>query len=93
MVLVHGITDDGLFWSPLAEVMTVNMDVIMVHVRGHGKSDAPADGYTLQTMAFDLAVLIQALGLEKPVLLGHSMGAMTALMLAGLFPDLLDRLV
>ncbi len=88
LVLVHGITDDGLCWTPVAEVLSKNFDVIMVDMRGHGKSEAPKDGYTLKNLATELADLIQVLGLSKPILLGHSMGAVTSLTLAGMFPDL-----
>jgi N-formylmaleamate deformylase len=88
LVLAHGITDDGLCWTPVAEVLAGKFDVIMVDARGHGKSEAPETGYTLENLATELADLIQALGLKKPILLGHSLGAITALILAGLFPSL-----
>lgn len=88
LVLVHGITDDGLCWEAVATELTQNFDLVMVDLRGHGKSDAPEDDYAMESMASELAGLIWALGLEKPILLGHSMGAMTSLTLAGLYPDL-----
>jgi pimeloyl-ACP methyl ester carboxylesterase len=88
LVLLHGITDDGLCWGPVAEVLSVQYDVIMVDVRGHGKSDAPETGYTYATMATELAGLITGLGLEKPAVLGHSMGADLTLTFTGLFPEL-----
>ncbi len=88
LVTAHGITDDGMCWKPVAEVLAENFDVVMVDARGHGKSDAPDDGYTLQNLAVELAGVIQALGLNKPVLLGHSMGAITMLVAAGLYPAL-----
>lgn len=88
LVLAHGITDDGMCWSPVAEVLAKDFDVVMVDARGHGKSDAPEDGYTLQNLGMELAGVIQALELDKPILLGHSMGAITALVAAGLYPTL-----
>ena len=88
LVLVHGITDDGMCWSPVAEVLSGEYDVIMVDLRGHGKSDAPEEGYDLVTMATELSELITGLGLESPVVMGHSLGAVTALTLASLTPDL-----
>jgi pimeloyl-ACP methyl ester carboxylesterase len=60
----------------------------MVDVRGHGKSEAPDHRYSYKTMATELAGLINGLQLDRPVVLGHSMGAMITLVLAGLFPDL-----
>ena len=88
LVLMHGITDDGLCWAPVAKVLAENYDVLMVDLRGHGKSDAPENGYDYETMAREVVGLIEGLALEDPVVMGHSMGAMTALTLAALEPDL-----
>jgi N-formylmaleamate deformylase len=88
LVLAHGVTDDGLCWTPVAEALEADYDVIMVDARGHGLSDAPETGYDPATQAADLAGVIAALGLRKPAVLGHSMGAATALVLAGTYPDL-----
>ncbi len=87
MVLAHGITDLGLCWTAVAEILEENYDVIMVDARGHGKSDTPESGYSWVDHAKDLQGVIQGLGLEKPIVMGHSMGAMSALTLAGLYPD------
>lgn len=88
LVLVHGMTDDGLCWSPVAEVLSGDYDVVMVDLRGHGKSDAPKGGYDLVTMATELSGLIAGLGQENPVVMGHSLGAVTTMTLAGLTPSL-----
>jgi pimeloyl-ACP methyl ester carboxylesterase len=88
LILAHGLTDDGLCWTPVAEMLADAYDVIMVDTRGHGKSEAPETGYTLLNITTELAHVIRGLSLEKPVILGHSMGAITALMLAALFPDM-----
>ncbi len=88
IVMAHGITDDGLCWTPVAEALTAKHDVVMVDGRGHGKTEAPAEGYTLRNIATELAGVVEGLGIDKPVLLGHSMGAITVLLTAGLFPEL-----
>jgi pimeloyl-ACP methyl ester carboxylesterase len=88
MLLAHGISDDGLCWTALAEALRAQFDMVMVDLRGHGRSAAPEGGYTLENMAAELADLIAGLGLERPILLGHSMGANTILTLAGLYPDM-----
>lgn len=88
LVLAHGVTDDGLCWSPLATALADEYDVIMVDARGHGRSEAPRQGYGPADQAADLAGAISALGLAKPAILGHSMGAATVLVLVGTFPDL-----
>lgn len=87
-VLIHGITDDGLCWTRVAERLATKYDVIMVDVRGHGKSDAPDKGYDYRTIATEIVGLIHGLKLEKPIVMGHSMGAFITLTLTGLHPDL-----
>jgi N-formylmaleamate deformylase len=88
VVLAHGVTDAGPCWTPVAEALAAEYDAIMVDARGHGHSDAPVRGYDPAEQADDLAGVITALELERPAVLGHSMGAATALVLAGAYPDL-----
>jgi N-formylmaleamate deformylase len=88
LVFAHGVTDAGLCWRPVAEALAAEYDAIMVDARGHGRSDAPERGYGPAEQAVDLAGIITALELERPAVLGHSMGAATALVLAGTYPDL-----
>ncbi len=88
IVLAHGVTDAGPCWTPVAEALAPEYDAIMVDARGHGHSDAPERGYDPAEQADDLAGVITALELERPAVLGHSMGAATALVLAGAYPDL-----
>lgn len=87
VILAHGVTDSGLCWAPVAKALEADYDLIMVDARGHGFSDAPENGYSSDFHAADINGLIKALGLQKPIILGHSMGAATSLALAGLYPD------
>jgi N-formylmaleamate deformylase len=87
VVLAHGFSDDGLCWTPVAEVLEADYDVVMVDARGHGQSEAPEQGYNMADMAGDLCGVIEALGLHRPAVIGHSMGGGTTLALAGLYPD------
>ena len=87
LVLAHGVTDDGPCWTPVAEALAPDYDVIMVDARGHGCSDAPEGRYDPATQAADLMGVIAALGLRRPAILGHSMGAATVLALAGAAPE------
>ncbi|MEM7532726.1 MAG: alpha/beta hydrolase [Chloroflexota bacterium] len=88
LVLCHGFSDDGLCWTPVAKVLSADYDIIMLDARGHGRSEGPEEGYGSLEHAADVAGVIIGLGLEKPVILGHSMGAATALVLAGTYPNL-----
>lgn len=93
LVLAHGFSEDGLVWTALAEVLEDAYDVIMPDARGHGQSDAAETGLGAAELASDLHGLIRALGLAKPAVLGHSMGGMTTLALAGRYPDVPGAIV
>ena len=88
LLLVHGITDDGLCWTPLAKDLEADYDIIMLDLRGHGKSDAPDDGYDFVTISGEVADFLNGLSLEKPIVMGHSIGAITALSVGAYYPDL-----
>jgi N-formylmaleamate deformylase len=93
VVMAHGITDNGLCWSRVARRLEATHDVIMYDARGHGLSDAPADGYSYDDHSRDLAGFIAALDLDRPVVLGHSMGAGTALLAAAHYPDRVGAII
>ena len=95
IVLLHGITDDGLCWPSVAEALVDDYDLIGVDARGHGQSEKPEseDVYSREEHAKDVAGLIEALRLVKPAVFGHSMGAGTATALASSFPDVPGVLV
>lgn len=88
LVLLHGFSDDGLCWTPIAQALENTYDILMVDARGHGRSEGPPTGYGHDQHAADVADLIKKLNLRKPLVLGHSMGAVTTLMLAASYPDL-----
>lgn len=94
LVMLHGFTDDGACWLPVTEPLVQEYDVILPDARGHGKS-ARIDGigFSKESLVEDAAALIQALGLNRPAVLGHSMGGFTALMLAATHPDLVGCLL
>lgn len=87
VVLVHGFSDSGLCWTPVAQALEADYDVVMPDARGHGLSDAPETGYDLTALANDLRGIIANLGLERPAIIGHSMGGGTTLAFAGLYPE------
>ncbi|TGE28144.1 alpha/beta fold hydrolase [Hymenobacter metallicola] len=93
IVLLHGLMTNGLCWTELVRTLEAEYDVIMPDARGHGQSSVPTAGYRYEDHAADLIGLIQALRLPTPVLLGHSMGGMTAAVVANQAPTLLRGLV
>ena len=82
VVLLHGLTGSGACWSPLAGALEAEFDVVMPDTRGHGDSSTPLTGYRYEDHAGDVVGLLQGLGLAAPILLGHSMGGMTAAVVA-----------
>lgn len=93
LILLHGITDSGRCWPRPVRHLRDQYDLVMVDARGHGLSEAPDRGYSFQDHAADLMGLIQVLGLRRPVLVGHSMGAVTALVAAAQAPGEIGALV
>ena len=98
ILLIHGLTDNGMCWVRVADALRESSDpnhsdgpngydVIMPDTRGHGLSDKPESGYSVEERAADVAGLIDALGLDRPVLMGHSLGGQVATAIAALYPD------
>jgi N-formylmaleamate deformylase len=88
MILLHGASDNGLCWTPLAEVLVEKYDVIMPDAQGHGKSDRLDDNFTFQNHTEQVKGLVEQLGLNKPIVMGHSMGAGTTTNVAVAYPNL-----
>jgi N-formylmaleamate deformylase len=93
LILLHGLTANGACWTALARALEEEYDVIMPDARGHGESSVPDHGYQYEDHANDVVGLIKALRLSSPVLLGHSMGGMTAAVVASRKPNLLRGLI
>jgi N-formylmaleamate deformylase len=93
VVLLHGLSGSGASWTPVARVLESDFDVVMPDARGHGGSSAPPDGYRYDELANDVIGLIRGLALADPVLVGHSMGGMTAAVVASRAAELVRGLV
>jgi pimeloyl-ACP methyl ester carboxylesterase len=78
LVGLHGLLGSGACLVPLARTLATGFDVILPDARGHGNSSAPVSGYLYPDLAADVVGLIDGLRLQAPILLGHSMGGMTA---------------
>ncbi|MEO1065034.1 MAG: alpha/beta hydrolase [Actinomycetota bacterium] len=91
VVFAHGFTDDGRCWSRVVEAFGDRYDMAMVDSRNHGRSGTAVGGVAAQ--ARDLAAVITALGLDRPTVIGHSMGASAGAVLAAERPELVSRLV
>ena len=88
VVFNHGAGDDGLCWTHVVKELEKDYDVIMIDGRGHGKSSSGKGDYSTAQRVADLAGVVQALGLDRPVIGGHSLGADTSMNFAALHPDM-----
>ena len=93
LVLIHGLTDNGMCWVRVADALRDSYDIVLPDTRGHGKSEKPQAGYDVEERAADVASLIDALGLDRPVLFGHSLGGQVATATAALYPEKVRALV
>lgn len=87
LVMAHGSSDDGLCWTNLAKEFQSEFDIIMFDARGHGLSDPPKPSDAQDAQVEDLAGLIKELKLNKPILMGHSMGSASVAQFAAKYPD------
>jgi 3-oxoadipate enol-lactonase len=80
-------------WDAVIERLSADFRCIAYDQRGWGRSDAPAQGYTLRDLANDTSEIICALGLKRFVLVGHSMGGKISQFVASQRPDGLEKLI
>lgn len=92
LVLAHGFSDHGLCWLPVARDLEADYDLILPDARGHGQS-ARVKPDEMVDLPGDLAGLIQTLGLQNPIVGGHSMGAATASQLETHYPGVARALL
>jgi N-formylmaleamate deformylase len=93
MIMLHGFTDNGMCWLRVASVLEEKFDIILPDIRGHGKSIAKELDFSLETMSEDIVNLINTLSLEKTILMGHSMGAQIASLIAANHPNLISKII
>ena len=79
VVLLHGLASTRHIWDLVAPILAADFSVVALDQRGHGESDKPDGGYDFATVSWDLHGFVEALGLEHPVVVGHSWGGNVAL--------------
>jgi pimeloyl-ACP methyl ester carboxylesterase len=93
LLLVHGGTATSRSWSSHMAAFTEHFRVFAPDSRGHGRTDNPAGELDYRMMADDVAALITAMGLQRPLVLGYSDGGQIALELGMRYPGLAGALV
>ena len=92
IILIHGRGYAKEYMDSLFEYFKGKYHVFSYDTRGHGKSDKP-EAFTLDDDADDLAGLIEAYGLEKPIVIGFSMGSYITLKAAEKYPEIFSKIV
>lgn len=91
-LLIHGYTDNSRSWSLVAPHLKKRR-LLAIDLRGHGKSDAPDCCYAYTDLANDASLFLDAMGIAKADVIGHSLGSLTAQLLAAQHPDKVRSLV
>ncbi len=87
IVLLHGLASTSRIWDMTAPILSSDYAVVALDQRGHGESSKPDDGYDFASVSADLHAFIQDLGIESPIVIGHSWGGDVALEYAVQHPD------
>lgn len=93
LLLISGVGQGAAFWSALLPLLAERFQVVTFDNRGIGQSDMPDVPYTVEMMAADTLGLMAALSLERPHLVGHSLGAAIAFEIGRSRPELAGRVV
>lgn len=92
IIILHGLFGTSDNWQTLGKEFSKNHKVYLVDARNHGLSPHD-DEMSYVAMANDLKELIELEKIEKPIVIGHSMGGKIAMYFAQLYPELLDKLI
>jgi len=93
ILLLHGLASHSGIWNLLGPMLNHNNRVIAIDQRGHGKSSKPDRGYDFQTVTSDVHHFISKMGLNSPVIIGHSWGGNVALNFAATYPNNISGLI
>ena len=80
-------------WKPIARRLSETYRVLTFDQRGHGDTDSSDKGYRFEYAGEDLAAIIDAMGLERPRVIGHSSGGLATIITANLMPDRIGPVV
>ena len=93
-VLIHGLASNARLWDGVAiDLAATGHPVVTIDLRGHGRSSKPDGPYDVPTVADDVAVVIDRLGLGRPVVAGQSWGGNVAVELAWRHPAIVRGIV
>lgn len=92
-VCLHGLADAAEVWSAVAPALAARGRVVTLDQRAHGESDAPPGPYSREDLAADVVRVLDRLGIERAIVVGHSMGGIVAMTAALRNPERVAALV
>jgi non-heme chloroperoxidase len=93
IILLHGYSDSWFSFSRVLTPLARESRVYALDLRGHGKTDKPADGYRMRDLAADVVAFMDAKGIARATVIGHSMGGFVAQQVALAVPKRVSHLV
>lgn len=93
MVMLHGLLSSHETFLPLIPFLQDHFDLLLIDQRGHGMTPPEGQDYTAECLARDTKELFDYLKIKKAIILGHSMGARTALAFGALYPEMVEKII
>lgn len=93
ILFVHGWPDSWFSYSLVLDALPSGYRALAIDLRGFGGTDRPADGYTIEQHAADIAAFLDAVGISAATLVGHSMGSFIVRRVAEQYPTHVKRLL
>lgn len=93
VIVLHGYSDSWFSFSRVMPLLAREARVYALDLRGHGNSDRPASGYRMGDLAADVLAFMDAKGIARATILGHSMGGLVAQQVALAAPQRVSRLI
>lgn len=87
VVLIHGFTDSARDWLPLIPELDGSLRLIVVDIRGHGRTSKPECCYGRLDFAYDIRLLLDVLHIQQADVVGHSLGSFITQTLAEYWPE------
>ncbi len=87
LVFVHGWSCDASYWREQVDYFKESYHMVLIDLAGHGRSGSERENYTMEAFGQDVKIVVESVGAEKVVLIGHSMGALVIAEAARLMPE------
>ena len=93
ILCIHGITANCRCWDVIANALSPSHRVLAMDLRGRGLSGAPSSGYSMEHHCRDILAVLDDLGLDRVVLMGHSLGAFISVFFGAKYPERVERII